>query len=132
MHNGPRFSGVPPSGVGMRENPAPTGRRTAKYLPEMEPEGSNKNRNKPTGIMDHNVRIFNKLRKTHTIPYPVPYSSYPFDDFGFYCFRYYGDSKKKEENAQEIKKSNKLFKMLFGPNTHINRRVTYCFILRPR
>jgi len=37
MHNGPRFSGVSLSGVGIRGNPAPTGRRTAKYLPEMEP-----------------------------------------------------------------------------------------------
>jgi len=114
MHNGPRFSGVSPSGVGMRGNPAPTGRRTAKYLPEMEPEGSNKNRNKPTGIMDHNVRIFNKLRETHTIPYPVPYSSYPFDDFGFYCFRYYGDSKKKKKMHKKSKNQINYSKCCLG------------------
>lgn len=82
--------------------------------------------------MVHNVRIFNKLRETHTISFPLlplpPQNSSPFDDFDFYCFYYYRESKK---NAKEIKKSNKLFKMLFGIYTHINRIETYGPFLDP-
>lgn len=99
------------------------------YFPENEPEGSNKNRNKPTGIMVHNVRIFNKLRETHTISFPPPsllgilLLSMTF----IVSLITQGEQKK----CKEIKKSNKLFKMLFGIYTHINRIETYGPFLDP-